>query len=174
MKKSVHKPVRSALVLWISCVIYMTGLAFLVPLLSLIFFPPDFFMTPTNLGRLTLIAIALVIASAIIIKFYKKSMGDTMHYLSYMTLIVGVIATVFTVVGKQKLISATSALGQLEPLATVYIEYWAYFTPKVGLSIIIYLVIAATFWIIGMKIKKKEFTIGFVKKIYGGRARIFK
>lgn len=174
MKKSVHKPIRSAIVLWIACVIYMTGLAFLVPLLSLIFFPPNFFITPTNLGQWTLIAIALVVVSAIIIKIYKKSMGDTMHYLSYMTLIVGVIATIFTVVGKQRLIAATAALGQLEPVATGYIEYWAYFIPKVGLSIIIYLVIAAVFWIIGMQIKKKEFTIGFVRKIYGGRARIFK
>ncbi|MBW2985881.1 hypothetical protein KY333_00775 [Candidatus Woesearchaeota archaeon] len=173
MKKRVTKSIFStAIIGWIACVLYMTGLAFLVPLISIILFPPDFFMTPPNLGVLTLVAVALVVISAVILTKCGKSLGTTLFYLGHMSFIVGIIAAIFLFIGKKQIISALSFLGKLEPVAAGYVAYWDYFVPKVWASIIIYFGVAIALWVIGARIKKREIVTGVVKNVYGGRARI--
>jgi len=156
MKKRAKKVLSITVIGWIACVMYITGLAFLVPLISIMIFPPDFFMTPTNLGGLTIIATALVVLSAVIIEKLRKSRGSTLLYLGHMSCIVGIIASILLFIGKKQIINTLSFLGKLEPIAEGYIAYWEYFVPKVWASVLIYFGLAIALWIIGSVIKKRE------------------
>ena|GEM_PF-4777909 len=174
MKKERKKIAIGVILIWVSSVIYMAALAFLVPFISLLLAPPTFFMLPPGLGKLTFIAIALVIASGVILTFYKKSVGNALQYLGYMTFLVAGIAVFFAFVGKEKIISLLSVLGSLKPVAAGYVQYWAYFVPKVWLSIAIYVAVGIILWVIGNRLKRREQALGYVKKVYGRRARIIR
>ena len=168
------RAVMAWIVGWIAAVIYITGLAFLVPLIILLLFPPDIFILPPNVVTLTLIATGFVIISAIILMMQKQSMGDALVALAIMTFIVGIIAAGFALFGQDKILSFLDFLGALKPVAEGYMAYWAFFVPKVWISIAGYFVLGIILWVTGNKIRREQHQIGLMQRVFGKRIRIFK
>ena len=152
-KKSV---VLAWIVGWIAAVIYITGLAFLIPFAILLLFPPEVFILPPNLVTLTLTALAFVIVSAAILALQKKSLGDSFVSLAIMTFLVCIVAAILALFGQEKILSFLGFLGALKPVAEGYIAYWAYFVPKVWISIAGYFVVGVILWIVGNKIRREQ------------------
>ncbi|MBW3002175.1 hypothetical protein KY338_03390 [Candidatus Woesearchaeota archaeon] len=159
---------------WIVAVIYITGLAFLVPFAIILLFPPDVFILPPNLVKLTLISAGLVVASAVILMLQKKSMGDALASLAAMTFLVGIIAAILALFGQHKIMSFLGFLGTLKPVAEGYIAYWAFFVPKVWASIAGYFVLGIILWITGNRLRREQHKISWMQKIFGKRVQIFK
>lgn len=159
---------------WLAALIYITGLAFLIPFIILILFPPDVFILPPNLGALTLIAVGLVVISAVILMLQKKSMGDALVSLAIMTFIVGITATILALFGQENIISFLDFLGALKPLAEGYIAYWAFFVPKVWISIAGYFVLGVIMWITGNRIRREQHQISIIQRLFGKRTKIYK
>ncbi|MBD3304448.1 hypothetical protein GF343_04835 [Candidatus Woesearchaeota archaeon] len=159
---------------WAAAVIYITGLAFIIPFIILILFPPEVFILPPNLGKLTLIATGLVAISAIILMLQKKSIGNALVSLSIMTFLVGIIATLLALFGQEDIISFLDFLGALKPLAEGYIAYWAFFVPKVWISIAGYFVLGIVMWVTGNRIRREQHQISIMQRLFGKRAKIFK
>jgi len=170
-KKSV---VIAWIVGWIAAVIYITGLAFLVPLIILLLFPPEIFILPPNVVALTLISTGLVIISAVILMLQKKSMGDALVALSVMTFIVGIIAVGFAWFGQDKIVSFLDFLGTLKPVAEGYVIYWAFFVPRVWISIAGYFILGIILWVIGNRIRREQHQIGIMQRVFGKKIRIFR
>lgn len=159
---------------WISTILYMTGLAFLIPFATLLIFPPEVFILPPNLWTLTAIATALVIISAIILMLQKMTIGDALVSLSILTFIVGAIAVFFVIFNKQSIINALSFLGTLKPAAEGYIAYWEFFLPKAWISIAGYFLLAIALWVTGNSRRREVYKIGLMQRLFGRRARIIK
>ena len=159
---------------WMAFLIYFTGMAFLVPLLAIIIFPPDIFILPPNLNKLTIFALFLVVASTIMLVKQKKSTGAALQYIAIMNFTIGIVAVVFVLIGKSNILSATHIFGHLKPAAEGYIEYWAYFLPRLWISITIYFILGIIAWMMGNSLKRKEHTLGIVHKVFGERAKIRK
>ncbi|MBW3004525.1 hypothetical protein KY310_01725 [Candidatus Woesearchaeota archaeon] len=170
-KKSV---VLAWIVGWIAAAIYITGLAFLVPFVILLLFPPEVFILPPNLVTLTLIAVAFVIISAVILAMQKKSLGDSFVSLAIMTFLVCIIAALLALFGQDKILSFLDFLGALKPVAEGYVAYWAYFVPKVWISIAGYFVLGVILWVAGNRIRREQHQISLMQRVFGKKIKIFK
>ena len=159
---------------WIAAVIYMTALVFLVPLAVMLFYPPEVFILPPNVGKLTLLAAGVVVVSIIILMLHKKKIGDAFVSLGIMTFIVGLIATVFVIFGKESIMDTLNFLGALKPAAEGYIAYWELFIPRAWISIAAYFVLAAVLWVIGNSRRREQYRIGLMQRIFGRGVKIFK
>lgn len=159
---------------WLAAVMYLTGIAFLIPLAVLMIFPPNVFILPQNAEFLTLLSLGLVVLGALIVITYKKSTGGGLQYLAYCTLIPAILAVIFILFGKQEIIALLGFLGKLKPLAEGYLEYWSYFVPHAWLSTAGYWIIAAILWTTGNRIKRRESTESWIQKIFGRKARIIR
>ena len=174
MEQAKKSAVFSWIIGWIAALLYITGLAFLIPLIMLLLIPPDMFILPPNLITLTLIAAGLVLVSAVILALQKKSLGDAFVSLAAMNFLVGVIAVLFAWFGQAKILSFLGFFGTLKPAAEGYVEYWAYFVPNVWLSIAGYFVLGIILWIIGNRIRREQHQISWMQKIFGKRIKIFR
>jgi hypothetical protein len=159
---------------WIAAVLYMTGLAFLMPFATLLIFPPTVFILPPKLWTLTFIAVGLVIISAIILVLQKKSMGDAFVSLSIMTFTVGAIAVFLVIFNKESIMDALNFMGTLKPAAEGYIAYWEFFLPKAWISIAGYFVLAVVLWAAGNRIRRQQYQVGWMQRMFGKRIKIFK
>ncbi len=159
---------------WIAAVIYITGLAFLVPFIILLLSPPDVFILPPNFITSTLIAVGLVLVSTVILMLQKKSIGDALVALAIMTFIVGIIAVGFAFFGQEKIISFLGFLGALKPVAEGYVAYWAYFVPRVWISIAGYFVLGIILWVTGNKIRREQHQVSIMQRVFGKKIRIFR
>lgn len=159
---------------WMAAAIYMTALAFLIPLAVIFLFPPDVFILPPNMGTLTLIAAGLVILSIIILMLRKKTIGDSLVSLATLTFTVGAIATVFVVFSKESIMNTLGFLGALKPAAEGYIAYWELFLPRAWTSIIAYFVLAFILWAIGNSRRRTQYQISWMQRMFGRRIKIFK
>jgi hypothetical protein len=174
MTKQKKSVILTWLLGWIAAVIYITGLAFLVPLIILILFPPEVFILPPNLATLTMTAAVLVGISAIILMLQKKSMGDALVALAIMTFLVGIVAAILALFGQDKIISFLDFLGALKPVAEGYIAYWAYFVPKVWISIAGYFVLGTLMWATGNRIRREQHQISIMQRLFGRKTKIYK
>lgn len=174
MAKERKKIALGFLLSWIAAVIYMTALAFLIPLIVVLLFPPDIFILPPNVGTLAFIAAGLVVLSIIILMLRKKTIGDSLVSLAMLTLIVGAIAAVFVIFGKENIMNMLGFLGALKPAAEGYIEYWELFIPRAWISIAAYFVLAIILWIIGNSRRRTQYQISWMQRMFGKRIKIFK
>lgn len=174
MAKERKKIALGFLLSWIAAVIYMTALAFLIPLAVVLLFPPDIFILPPNVSMWTFIAAGLVIISIIILMLHKKTIGDSLLALSVMTFTVGAIAAVFVIFGKTRIMSLLGFLGAFKPAAEGYIEYWELFIPRAWISIAAYFVLAVVLWVVGNSRRRTQYQISWMQRMFGRRIKIFK
>lgn len=141
VRKKVTHFVASRIVVYIGEVLYFSGLTALIPLLPLLFAPKELFVARYILG----LALALIVASFLVIYFFTKSKKIALRALGLTTLIPGLLAVLFAYVGERRMVIFLSKFGEITPL----VEHWINtYVPKAWLLAGIYIIVgvALVYW----------------------------
>ena len=109
---------KFGLVKWIARLFYVAGLTSLIPLIPLLLFP-EYLAT---VKVLLAFSVAFVGMGFILLLWYTQSFKKTIFNLGVMTLIPGLLAVIFAIVGEKKLILFVASFGKLSPLIQIYVQ----------------------------------------------------
>ncbi|MEM4247151.1 MAG: hypothetical protein QXR48_01280 [Candidatus Woesearchaeota archaeon] len=159
---------------WISRLIYVSSLASLIPFGAMIFTsaPAEI---PVGFGYFPLTALGLLGVSALILFCYHRNLARTFASLGLMTLIPGIGALVLMLVNKDVVFAIFArfvfGFGKIEPYLNSYIESAI---PNTWLFIIAYVLLGFLFLYVAVKIKYRYALVGYFRRVFGSRARIYK
>ncbi|MBS3147390.1 hypothetical protein J4219_00735 [Candidatus Woesearchaeota archaeon] len=118
ISKKVLTYAKFGLVKWIARLFYVAGLTSLIPLIPLLLFPEHL----ATVKVLLVFSIAFVCMGFLLLLWYTQSFKRTIFNLGIMTLIPGLLAVIFTVLGEKKLILFVASFGKLSPLIQTYVQ----------------------------------------------------
>ncbi len=150
--------------------LYVLGLSVLIPIIFLLFFPEHLWEYAVYTKPLLYASIGLVIGSAILLYFYKGSIGRTFFSLGLMTLIPGALALLFSIYNQEIIFTVVKGyvaqFELIEPFLTTYLEHSL---PRVWALTISYLVIGIILLWAGISFLRKEYAGQWFREAFGYR-----
>lgn len=160
---------------YIAHALYFAGLSALIPLFAMHIVPSGIFEPSKVVNQLTLVSLAFVLASIILIYYCSRSFGRTLFNLGIITLIPGLIALIFSVFGQDVFFDFFEkhvfSFDKIRPVLGLFIEEYL---PKVRFVTISYIILGSVLLFFGWSMMTRERLSGWVKNQFGPRARIIR
>ena len=155
--------------------LFFTGLSVLIPFVALLGVPTGMIFVNKPLVQMALVALIFILASIVILYYYSHSLGRTFTNLGIITFFSGGIGILFSIYSKdvifQVLQKHISMFDKIQPILDAYINHSL---PKVRILTIGYIVLGIILLMIGHSINKKQRFVGWARRRYGPRVRIFR